>query len=84
MTDFEKKLREVAPKDLGLAIGLLVHEFYEGQNVFYGKSEEGVTVFVHSKDNEADLVDVMNQADDILQSGMQVYEETKEEFVDLQ
>lgn len=74
MTEFEKRLRELASKDLGSALELLVDEFGEGQPYFFGQTGDGLSVFIHTKDNEQDLAEAMEQGIEVIQDGIEDYE----------
>lgn len=83
MTEFEKQLRDLAQNDLGSAIEMLLKEYGDGQTYFHVKTEEGLTILVHNKVDDQELLETMSDAEEVLKNAITEYEEIQLEEEDL-
>lgn len=79
MTDFEKRLREAVKQDMSVALTMLVEECGDENTYFQAKTDEGMTILIHTTDKEAGLLDLFDEAQGVLENAIEEYEKIIEE-----
>lgn len=72
MSEFEKELRELAKKDIGLAIKHMADTLDPNQTFFIG--DGGVFVCCSTLNEEADMSEMLEDARDVLNNAQQMHE----------